>query len=231
MTPCHCPPSGCSSTLLSVTLGALTRFRYLSLKVCLSASQGPPQPFTHYLISAAMTPLFGPRFSNINLCSHRNQTGQRALNGVYFILLVQTACTQSYSLLSLIVHEFGCRRVLLGFHSPACCLPPFAIQTSTHEASCEAEAALPSSVSHWRQSFQALAKELINSGWNKSAVGDFLVCWQKKLFSREHLPRGVVFLFQHATDFASYCAKLDSSLFYIILDSNLFTYFLLTGCG
>lgn len=104
----------------SVTLGALTCFRYLSLTVSLSA---------------------------INLCSHRNQTGQRALNGVYLILLVQTACTQSSSLLSLIVHEFGCRRVLLGFRSPACCLPPFAIQTSTHEASCEAEAALLSTVS------------------------------------------------------------------------------------
>lgn len=131
-----------------------------------------------------MTPLFGLRCSNIILCSHRNQTGQRALNGVYLILLVQTACTQSYSLLSLIVHEFGCRRVLLGFCSPACCLPPFAIQTSTHEASCEAEAALLSSVSHWRQSFQALARELINSGWNKSAAEAFLVCWQKNIFKR-----------------------------------------------
>lgn len=80
VTPCHCPPSGCSSTPPSVTLGALTRFRYLSLKV--SQSPPPPQPFSHYLISAAMTPLFGLRSSNIILCSHRNQTGQRALNGV-----------------------------------------------------------------------------------------------------------------------------------------------------
>lgn len=50
--------------------------------------------------------------------------------------------------------------MLLGFHSPACCLPPFAIQMSMYEASCEAEAALLSSVSHWRQSFLALASEL-----------------------------------------------------------------------
>ncbi|TWW61542.1 hypothetical protein D4764_04G0001890 [Takifugu flavidus] len=29
VTPCHCPPSGCSSTLPSVTLGALTRFSHI----------------------------------------------------------------------------------------------------------------------------------------------------------------------------------------------------------
>lgn len=33
-----------------------------------------------------------------------------------------------------VVRGFGCLRVLLGFHSPACCLPPFAIQMSVYEA-------------------------------------------------------------------------------------------------
>lgn len=37
------------------------------------------------------------------------------------------------------VREFRCPRVLLGFHNPACCLPPFAIQMSMYEASSEAE--------------------------------------------------------------------------------------------
>lgn len=91
---------------------------------------------------------------------HESMITRESDRAVYLILLVQTARAQSYSILSLIVHQFRCRRVLLGFRSPACCLPPFAIQRSLHEASCEAEAGLLSSVSHWRQSFQALAKEL-----------------------------------------------------------------------
>lgn len=33
-----------------------------------------------------------------------------------------------------VVRGFRCLRVLLGFHSPACCLPPFAIQMSAYEA-------------------------------------------------------------------------------------------------
>lgn len=33
-----------------------------------------------------------------------------------------------------VVRGFRCLRVLLGFHSPACCLPPFAIQMSVYEA-------------------------------------------------------------------------------------------------
>lgn len=65
----------------------------------------------------------------------------------------------SCGIVSLIVQEFRCWRVLLGFHCPACCLPPFAIEMSTHEASCKSETALLSSVYHWRQSFQALGSE------------------------------------------------------------------------
>lgn len=127
-------------------------FSYLVLEVrgicagmsqlCLTCWDWPPSFSAGGLVTPHHTPLLGLWSS-----SFRNQTAWRVKHAVYLILLAQTACTHASGIVSLIVHEFRCWRVQLGFHSSACCLPPFAIQMSAHEASCEANAALLSCVS------------------------------------------------------------------------------------
>lgn len=56
-------------------------------------------------------------------------------------------CIHAQNRTPVFVRVLRCLRALMGFLSPACCRPPFAIQMSTYEASSGAGAALCSSVS------------------------------------------------------------------------------------
>lgn len=189
----HSEPSQSQTASTSVTSNMLRCLicpnRRVALPANQSASQPPspdapycPQSGKHYLLSAEMNPLFALQCPTCDHTDNQTQIKWRSLEfSVRPFLVAVCARTNFYTLL-LIGREFRCLRVLLRFHSPACCLPLFAIQMSMHKASCEAETAVLSSVSHRRHSFPALASELNHSHW--------LLCWKKWAFCCSFLWNG-----------------------------------------
>ena len=122
-----------------------------AVSACQPASLWAPDAF--YAPSNCQGAITSPRRRGQFL--HRNRTGFRHIQAsrtqISCVAFNFSVYARRVSLLLSCVHAgvvcgFGCLRVLLGFHSPACCLPPFAIQMSMYEASNEAEAALSSTL-------------------------------------------------------------------------------------